>query len=212
MIHAKIDDRDLRAFGRALKALPHNEWPFATALALTRTPAAAQTALRAELPERFTIRRPWVLRQVKMEKATKRQPTPVARVFMSEATEYFAGLQERGGCKRGRRGGRVAVPTGATRNKRGTIPRSRRPAALLAKRGGPRAYFIGKMRDGTEGVFERRRSGALTLLYALEPVVEIKPALGLENTVRETMRRQFPIIAARAIADIERQLAERARR
>ncbi|MEM7523318.1 MAG: hypothetical protein AAF360_06105 [Pseudomonadota bacterium] len=212
MIHAKIDDADLRAFGRALKALPRNEWPFATALSLTRTAAAAQTALRADLPDRFTVRRPWLLRQVKMEKATKRQPTPIARVFMSDATDYFAGLQERGGRKRGRRGGRVAIPTGATRNKRGTIPRGRRPATLLAKRGGPRAYFIGKMRDGTEGVFERRKSGAITLLYALEPVVQIKPALGLEQTVRETMKREFPMIFTRAIADIERQLAERARR
>ena len=224
----RIDADQAKAFGRALKALPEKEWKFAKVLTLTKTAFAAENQVRRELPSRFNIKRQWVVRQVKAQRASTSNVVPESAVYMTEKTNYFAGYQERGGIKRGR-GKSLAIPQDAAKNKRGAVPRSKRPKQILNSSGSTE-YFIAPVKAGSSknAVFARRKKARVKpvsvgkykgnkrqpvkLMYVFAPQVRVKPALRLHETVQRVARKQFPIETAKAIERIERQLAEKAKR
>lgn len=158
--------------------------PSAVAKALTRTAYDARDAVRAVMPRRFTIRRPWVVQGVGVTPANPR--TLSAEVW---SRDRFMALQEAGGVKTGK----LAIPVGrmAAKAKTQVIPKSQWPRAMLAKKG----VFV---RRGT--VFERKGK-AIQALYLLRRRQKVAPRFGMAQT------------ASAAVAqNIQRQLARALRR
>lgn len=118
--------------------------PFAVATALNRTAEEIQTAVRDSIGQSFTIRSPWVLRNVRIrnaDRATKQQSSATIEITPDSVLAKF----ERGGVKTARDGGSIATPQLATRNKRDIIPQFARPKAFrLANAGSPDDGLIAK--------------------------------------------------------------------
>jgi hypothetical protein len=175
--------------------------PFATALALTRTAQEIQAEVRAELPQRFTIRNDWVSKGIRIEKATKQNLE--ATVYSKDA---FMVLQETGGVKTSR-GTAQGIPMDVKASARGIVPKGLWPRALL---GNPKVFRarIG----GVDGLWQhvrvsrkRRRAGerTLKLLYVLKPSVTLKPRFGFADTgsriAAERWDRMFDLAWAEAV-------------
>jgi hypothetical protein len=185
---------DVRATLRDLDKLARKQAPFAVALALTMTAKDAQAEVKRTLPEKFTIRTPWVAKGIRIEPARKSDWPRVRSAVLSK--NKFMALQEFGGTKTGKSGGSVAVPAGARKTPRQTTPRSRWPGALL-KRGA----FILKTARGP--AIARRRGAGVQILYGLERAVRIKPRFAMGATVKkvaaETFAKNFETALARAM-------------
>ena len=157
--------------------------PFALARALTKTAQDAQGDVRADLPNRYTLRNNWVSNGIRITPATKSVPQAVVG-----SLEPFMERQERGGTKRARSHSRVAVPVNAKRNKRDMIPRGQRPGAL---RGKPKIFML-KTASGA-GIVRRvgKKRYPLQLLYWLKRGVLVKPSFGFKGQTDNTVSRRF---------------------
>lgn len=167
---------DITAATQSLSDLQLRHAPFATARALTDAARDARDAVRADLPHRFNIRKPWVAKGINIEGATKSHL--VAHVFSRDA---FMSEQEDGGTRA--KSLARAIPVGRLgdvhQNK--VIPQSQRPRALLAKKNV--FYQSGK-------IFERRGKNIETL-YLIRKSVRIRPRFGMALTVRSVALRVF---------------------
>lgn len=159
--------------------------PNAVAKALTRTAFDARDAVRETLPQRFTLRRPWVSRGIGVTPANPR--TLSAEVW---SRDRFMALQETGGVKVGK----LAIPVGPMAQKARTqvIPKSQWPRAMLAKKG----VFV---RRGT--VFERRDKKRIVALYLLRRRQKVAPRFGMADTVRSVALREYQRQMARALRE-----------
>ncbi|MDD3676792.1 DUF6441 family protein [Thauera propionica] len=158
--------------------------PSAVAKALTRTAYDARDAVRAVMPRRFTIRRPWVVQGVGVTPANPR--TLSAEVW---SRDRFMALQEAGGVKTGK----LAIPVGrmAAKAKTQVIPKSQWPRAMLAKKG----VFV---RRGT--VFERKGK-AIQALYLLRRQQKVEPRFGMADAVRSVALREYRRQMERALRE-----------
>ncbi len=172
----------------SLERFKREQIPFATALALTMTAGDARQAIVRELPTRFTIRRKWIEKGIRTERATKRNLE--ATVF---SRDPFMVKQEKGGKRRG-----VSIPFKVRRSERTVVSRSRWPGKLL----GRDDVFIRDLPSGSgrRGVFQRMRSGRLKLLWILEDVAETKPRWEFAETARKAVRRNWEKNFGRAFA------------
>lgn len=127
MITVTVDAGDALA---RLTALEERQLPFALALALNRTAEEVQTEIRGHVQEAFTIRRPWVLTNVKIARenfATKTKP----RVVIEIPPDSVLGKFEGGGTKSPRSGGlSIAIPNAVRRTKAGIVSKRDRPRAF----------------------------------------------------------------------------------
>ncbi len=74
---SEIDaDLNLASLDHWIDAKAKKRLPFATALSLTRTAQDAQAQVRGELGDRFTIRRPYVARGIRIKAAYKARSDP----------------------------------------------------------------------------------------------------------------------------------------
>ena len=182
----------------ALSDLKRSQIPFATALALTRTAQYAQREIKAGLPERFTIRSPFIERGVRVQSATK---------VSQEAAVYWRGptgsrfaeslaRHETGGLKRPANR-YLAIPRGVKRGAGGKIPKSQRPASLLKRK---RVYS--QEVAGGKAIFRRGAKGAAPqLLYFLTPrTAKIAPEFHFRDTARDASRKVFKKEFGRAFA------------
>lgn len=157
---------------------------FAVAKALTKTAQAAQAEVRTNMPNRFTIRRQWVIQGIKITPATRSDLT--ATVY---SRDPFMGLQETGGTKNPLRN-YIAVPTRAVkRTKADNIRAAERPKALgdkahIIELHGHKWLALKKPRKGRSG-------NELRLLYLLIPRATIKARLGLAADSERIVRAQF---------------------
>ena len=187
MITFKVDQSEIGRMKQLLDSWGKGgQLEFAVARALTRTAASVQAETRAQMPGRFTIRRPWVIQQIKMKPARKGRL--VAEVYASEAAD-FLGLQETGGTK-DPRGRYVAIPTSMVRRtKRDMIRKSDRPRNL-----GDRAEIV-EYNGNKFLALKRPRKGAngqrLRFLYLLEPRANIDERLGLRRDGERVVRAMF---------------------
>ncbi|WP_143904580.1 DUF6441 family protein, partial [Tepidimonas thermarum] len=158
--------------------------PSAVAKALTRTAYDARDAVRAVMPQRFTIRRPWVVQGVGVTPANPR--TLSAEVW---SRDRVMALQETGGVKTGK----LAIPMGrmAAKAKTQVIPKSQWPRAMLAKKG----VFV---RRGA--VFERKGK-AIQALYLLRRQQKVEPRFGMADTVRSVALREYQRQMERALRE-----------
>lgn len=112
---------------------------------------------------------------------SRRDPSPLTPA-------EIMGMQETGGTKRPRSGGRVAVPIKAKRNKRDIIPKGQRPGAL---RGKPKIF---KVANGSGAGIMRRighKRYPVEILYWLKHGVTVKPAFGFKGTTSDTVSKRF---------------------
>jgi hypothetical protein len=166
-----------------LSTLAKTRVPHAAARALTSTAFDARDAVRARLPERFTIRRPWVPRGIGVTPAT-----PRALTALVWSRDRFMALQESGGVKTGK----LSIPVGpmAALARSRVIPKSQWPGRLLRKRN---VFYRAGM------VFERRGERAITPLYLLRKRQRVAPRFGMAETVRSVALQAFGARIKRAL-------------
>jgi hypothetical protein len=141
--------------------------PQAAARALTGVAYDARDAVRADLPGRFTIRRPWVSRGIGVQPA--RSGALQALVY---SRDEFMRLQEEGGSK----AGTSAIPLGpmAAKARGQVIPKSQWPGAMARKR---TTFWRAGM------LFERQGQG-IHPLWKLRQGQSVAPRFGMRETVR----------------------------
>lgn len=204
-----------------LTDLEATQVPFAWVLALNRTAAHAQSALRFELPSRFTIRRDWTAKGIRTKLATK--GNPVAFVF----TKDWYMEQQEAGAARHPLSGSLFIPGRSLRvrdggKSHGQIIPSMRPGPLMRKakadiwRVRHKRAAAGEVQkrhrtpypflmsyQGVNGLWIRERGGSeaggnkspLDLLYAIVDRARIPRRWGFEGTTSKVadkhLRREF---------------------
>lgn len=187
MIRLEIDTRELKKLERFAKKAKA-QMPFAASKALNSLAFETRDTVRASMPNNFTIRRPWVSRQIEVrERADKRNLT--ATVGTSQAGRFLAKHEEGG--TRPALGRYIAIPTRAVRRtKTDQIRKSERPASL-----GARASVIDYRGNQWLALNRARKGNSLRLLYLLKPRAEIDERLQLH----EQGQRVVKLKAARAL-------------
>lgn len=133
---------DFAGLNRWIDSKVQRELPFATALSLTWTAKDAQEQVKDDLPDDFTIRRPWVAKGIRIKPARKSARLASIAAKVGSVDDFMA-LHQTGGKKTGR-GGRVANPIGARKAPSAVTPKSRWPGALLKKPG----HFLAPLSTG----------------------------------------------------------------
>jgi len=175
---------NLPEFQRWIDNATRRQIPFATALALTRTAKGARDDVVVGLPQHFVVRGSRLAQSIRYKPANKSDwPRPYSVVYtLAEALV----LQELGGIKVPRRRD-LAIPGAGTRPTPETrITASKRPAAVLARRG----YFLGTIKGGVNAgaaaILQRvgPERYPLRVAYLLRPRGVVKARLGFAETVR----------------------------
>lgn len=170
---------------RKLQTLTEQQqFAFATAKALTQTAYDVQQELRKNMPQRFILRRQWIVQGIRVDKATKTNLT--ATVY---SRDKFMERQEFGGTKSPLRN-YIAIPTKMVRRtKTDMIAKSDRPGQLgdkaaIVDYNGHKWLALKKGRKGAGGQQMR-------LLYLLVPRAQIKERLGLNKDGMKIARAKF---------------------
>lgn len=192
-------------FRRKLTVVGTQQLPFALALTLTRTAEEAVAVNKANLPSRFIIRRNWIAKGYRVDRATKTQLTATIKHL-----DPFMALQEFGGTKTAGPAGVVAIPEGARPTPTAVTPPSHWPGRI------PRHFYVGtganryefqrlsKRARQRKGLGHgtprgsghealRGRDPSITLMYVLRPSVRIPPRLNLVNDTRATIESRLAI-------------------
>ncbi|MEM9369544.1 MAG: hypothetical protein AAGA26_00170 [Pseudomonadota bacterium] len=194
---------DFAGLNRWITSKTQREIPFATTLSLTWTAKDAQRDVQERLPERFTIRRSWVAKGIRIKPA--RKSTSIARIASEVGTvDDFMGLQEEGGTKRAR-SGRLAVPYGARKTRTSVTPRSKWPGAMLKKRGvftapvkpGSRVLAVwkrrGRRRTMSRGASRGQRKQPIVLQYVLTNSVRVRERWQFREGVARTVDQRLAV-------------------
>ena len=204
---------------------------FALVRTYTKAAYAAQQAIRESLPQRFTLRNNFVLNSIRVQAATKADPT--AAVYVPTEGPYNANFlirQELGGIKTPK-GNYLAIPVNVKRsraNKKGVgggiIGKNERPRALLqagqyksSRRSLNRVFLItdtepkeNRYRHNlVPGIYashpnrasHKKGSRGLTLLYVLEPAGRIGARFKFRETGIKAAQRALPGLFAEALSD-----------
>lgn len=173
-----------KAVAKALREV-ERELPFASALALTRQAQESRDVERARARKVFTLRSSYVERGITMRRAEKRD-WPKLRAHVGSRDEFMA-EQETGAVRRARKK-RFAIPTRLIRRtKRGKIPKSKKPRAVLSK---PSGYIKGRaIRISAKG--RRGKARRLSVAYLLRSKVRIVPRWGFRKSVEATVRANY---------------------
>lgn len=174
---------DLGALQKRLGAQLSRRLPSVLAQAMTKTAFDARDAVRRTMPDRFTLRRPWVVQGVQAQGAT---PGRLKAVVGSR--DAFMVWQETGGL----RVGKNAIPLGplAQQAKTQVIPKRLWPKALLKGRGA----FVRR------GIVFVRQGKAVQPMWKLVRAQAVRPRFGMRETVEKTVAESLPRRFARAWA------------
>lgn len=184
MLSVSVQSDIEKAMAKLRSVAEAQQFRFAVAKALTMTAAEVQQEVRKNMPQRFTLRRQWVVQGIRIEKATKANLE--ALVY---SRDKFMGLQETGGAKNALRR-YLAIPTSMVRRtKTDIIRKSDRPSSL-----GDKAEII-EYNGHTWLALKKPRKGAggqqLRLLYLLIPRANLEKRLGLEKDGLRVSRARF---------------------
>ncbi len=209
MIHVDINTKQVQSL---VGMVDPKQIRFAAAVALTKAAKQVQESVRASMPQKFTLRRQWVVKGIRIIPANKSNLTAYVG-----SIDPFMARQETGGIKTGTPGGgnfsstsvqqpggrrvrpamgRVAVPTDKVlRTKAEIIRKSDLPSSL-----GNKAFVIGK---GENQVLARRfakgKRAGLQVLYVLKRSTKIKPRLGLRDIGEKVINRRFGSIFSESL-------------
>lgn len=169
-----------------LGAYDSTQLRFAAAKSLTNVAQAVKARVVAEMPNRFTLRRTWVQKGIRVQPATKANLTAVVG-----SIDPFMERQEIGAFKvpMGPRGKYIAVPND------NVLPGStaRVANADLPKKLGDRGFRI-KAKDGRMYLAKRFLKGArkgVQILYSLKLKTDVKKRLGLVEIGEQVIAKQF---------------------
>jgi hypothetical protein len=212
MIDVKVQF-DLAPIKAQMNFLQREQVPFAAAGGLTDTAFDAKAGVVAEMPSRFTIRRPWITQGVRVIPATKQK---------LEATVYdkdpFMGLQETGGTKASIHkrvfdyGDYLAIPLDARKTKSDVVAKQDWPQNLvdpfiLTARDGRKYLAVHSITSGKSGPVnvsrargKQRRDTGTRLMYVLVPRVEMKARLSLGMIGARVSADRWPINFATRMA------------
>jgi len=172
----------------SLNALAKEQIPFASAVSLKRMADMSVQRARGKMSERFTLRNKNVPRGITYEprRGPNKRDWPNLKMFVGIDERFsFLVQQEIGGRKKGRDGGRVAIPTlvvhKGQRTGTGKLKKLVRPSQL------PDKYEVGQvLRANT-----KRLPRGLTMFYLLRPEAKIEPRLHLRDDVEETVEQTY---------------------
>jgi hypothetical protein len=173
---------------KAQDDLVNKQLPFATARALTLTAQDAQTAIRAAMPSKFTIRNTWSQRGIIVKPADKNVIPARSAVMVGDMWNYLF-MQESGGEKTPTSSQHIAVPEDIRSSPSQILRSQLRPKALLARKD----VFIKDLGGGNQAIYQRLPGGRLKLLYILTPETHIKPRLGLAETALKIGNERWAI-------------------
>lgn len=166
---------DLSEAEELLKALSPRNVSKPIRHALNNTALAARDAVRKDMPNRFTIRRPWAVRGIGAEFA--KSGNLEAAVFSRDA---FMRDQEEGGVRSGARARSIPVGRMRALHSSRVIPKALRPQAIMNKKN---VFYHAGM------LFERRSKGRVEALYMFRKQTRIPARFGMEHIVgTETLR------------------------
>ncbi len=191
MIKVEFDTRELKKLERFAKKA-QAQMPFAASKALNSLAFETRDTVRASMPGNFTIRRPWVSRQIEVrQRASKADLT--ATVGTSQAGGFLAKHEEGG--TRPALGRFIAIPTQAVRRtKTDQIRKSDRPANL-----GARASVIDYRGNQWLALNRARKGNSLRLVYLLKPRADIDERLRLHEQGRMVVRQRADLALKEAM-------------
>jgi hypothetical protein len=181
-IRLEIDTRELKKLERFAKKA-QAQLPFAASKALNSLAFETRDKVRGSMPSNFTIRRPWVTRQIEVkQRADKRNLEAV--LGTSQAGRFLAKHEDGG--TRPALGRYIAIPTRAVRRtKTDQIRKSDRPASL-----GARASVIDYRGNHWLALNRARKGNSLRLVYLLKPQAKIDERLQLHEQGQSVIRQQ----------------------
>lgn len=181
----------------ALNRLKSQQIPFAQSLALNWTLKDDRARVVKELPRKFKIRRPWVVRGVQVKTSSKR--TLWGSIGQRDS---FMTLQETGGTKRPARVS-IALPVGqlARLAQKQVLSKAKRPAGQLRKKG----VYLGRTRKNVPAIIKRGTSRKRQeVLYIFKSSARIDRRFGFVLSVTKETRKvhakNFGKALAKAIA------------
>jgi hypothetical protein len=187
----------------AISAFDSEQLPFAASKALNDTAYAAQKAVRAAMPSEFTIRRDWVVQQVKV--MPSRKADLVATIYDDND---FMVRQEYGGEKMSIDGkAMIAVPLRSAFPLKSIVPNDLRPRNLpntLRGVGGQMTARV-TIKDGRQFLARLMPGGGtkgnrLEFLYRLMPSAQVKPRLNLRAITQRVVSERFGEFMSKALA------------
>ena len=188
---------DISQVLKAQSDLANKQLPFAVARALTLTAQDAQTQIRSNMGQRFTIRNAWSQRGIVVKPADKNVVPARSAVFVGDLWAYLL-QQETGGMKVpthlgtalgiSTSSGHIAVPVDIRATPTQILVKSLRPKALLARKD----VFI-KDLGGAQAIMQRLPQHKLRLLYILAASATIHPRLGLVETALKVGEQRWAI-------------------
>lgn len=179
---------------RYLDAAAAKQIPFVAAVSLTRLAQEGRADVIASLPEHFTLRGTWLQRGIRYRPAEKRAWPKTASWVGS--VDDFMEAQEVGGEKRPRSGKHLGEPFEARPTKEAKVPPSKWPGRQLRRK----RTFVTTLRRGSRkgslAVVRRATTEQfpLQVLYVLRKSVQVRPRLGMRETVQATMNAKLPSI------------------
>lgn len=162
--------------------------PFATSLALNKTGQAIDAAMAANSAKKFILRNTWTEKGWQMNPSNKRN----LNMEVGSVRQYME-RQEEGGTFTAN-GKSFALPKAVRPDVSKIVRRTKFPSKLLAKKG----YFIKRTRYGTAALFKANKDKSLTMMFALERQIKIKPNLDFDKTANALAIKLYPIEFDRA--------------
>ncbi len=157
-----------------LNDLELRQIPFAEASALNGIAFRVQSAVRANLPKKFTIRNSWTAKGIQVERATKSN-----RVAIIGTIDKFLARHEDGGTFKPMGSKSFSIPLeDIRRNKKGIVTRSKWPGRLKGKN----IRIAESKRGNGKIMLKYQRNAKPKLLWAFEKQIKIKPKLDFEKT------------------------------
>lgn len=196
---------DFIEFEQGLKAAAKDQFPFATARALTWTAKDAQFRIRKALPERFILRSNFLTRGITVKKATK------TALYAEVGTAEGGGKEGRAGkllgeqilgVRRTEKGTR-SIPTKVVRPTAfAKVSKSKFPAALKGK-GGKRKPFFAVMNNGHKVLAQRasKKRLPIKILYDFHSSIQLKPHDVIKSTVEETVADKWQENMVKSLED-----------
>lgn len=171
MLRVEIEIPDLGGVKRSVR--------FSIAKALTLTARDAALSIKESMPRKFTLRRSWILKGIRIDKATAESME--SRVY---SLDTYMTKQEEG--EQYRPSGHIAIPIGARQSPRANIPRALLPRATM----GRKDIFKGIV-NGLEGIYQRMKGERIKMLYLLKSSKTTRPRWGFSDAVSGTVNKNF---------------------
>ena len=183
---------------------------FAVAKTLTNLAQESQAQVRREMPQKFTLRRKWVVGGIRIKPAARDRLEAVVYSLDSGGRRDFMTRQEFGGIKTAEGGSHVAVPLKAVQpNKSKLIPDVLKPKSLLGtpiqrtiKRtgrvlvvsaSGYKAMKVKGKKAGNEYILIKR-GGKYVPAWLLTPRATIKRQMFLTDATRKVVNARASIL------------------